>query len=731
MRWQDVEREVRKIAESVWSTKAEAENIADIRCDTVLKLRRDYWILIEVSKRDDINKLRDDIAKLNSMKQALLARRIYSESFFVTSGDHTSLRGTGDALDVEVHSLETFASKFIGSSQYIIERSRSPFGSAVDPDTGDVDQKVYTPIRYFDATGQRYSVSDISLKLQQGRKIVLMGEFGSGKSRCIMEIFRKLTFDDARFPPLAINLRESYGVKKFNRLIADHLDILGLGEYSDNIVRSVRRSQQIILLDGFDEIGSQPWSGDPNRLRETRKRSLEGVRDLIANAGSTGIFLTGREHYFSSDEEMAECLGLRLSDVLLLKCPDEFSDTELSEYLQLNTSLRSVPDWMPRKPLICQLLARLSSKEVDRIESAAEGELEFFESVFDAICARETTANPAIFKDSLKSILLLLAQRTREKYEGSESISAEEINKVFFEVTGAAPIDEAAQLLQKLPYLGRTGDGGAERIFVDDYAKDGLRGIALGISVQRFDKDVARRKWQQPLGDLGLRMLTRVAGLGHETEKFVKHCCAHSNNQVGCDFVAAKIYSEHEDIDFHGFSVHDGRFKDLPLVDLRISNLSVNAVEIEELTVEGAEFESTVFLECMISVLKGVSDLTGFKRVFVNPIVGKSEDTSSVARISELSLSEKQKTLLAILKKLFFQKGRARQEEALLRGAEKYWDANAADRAIQYMLSQKIIKRENGKQGNLYAPQRKHTRRIEQIMKMQNNSKDELWLLMK
>ncbi|KAJ3473520.1 hypothetical protein NLI96_g12962 [Meripilus lineatus] len=591
------------------------------------------------------------------MKQALFGKRIFSECYFVTSGDHTTLRGTGEALEVEVHSLETFASKFIGSSQYISERLRSPFGSAVDPDTGLVDQKSYTAIRYLDSSGAVYSIKNIAAELKSGKKIVLMGEFGSGKSRCIMEVFKELINGNGQFPPIAINLRESYGVKKFNRLIADHLDLLGLGEYSDNVVRSIRRGQQITLLDGFDEIGSQPWSGDPNRLRETRKRSLEGVRDLIANCGNAGVFLTGREHYFSSNEEMAECLGVDLSNLLILKCPDEFSDDELGEYLKLNTTLQSVPDWMPRKPLICQLLARLSGDEVDRIESAAEGELEFFESVFDAICARETRLNPAIFKDSLKSILLLLAQRTREKYEGSESITAEEINRVFFDVTGSAPVDEAAQLLQKLPYLGRTGNGGAERIFIDEYAKDGLRGIALAQSVQKFEKDLARQKWVQPLGELGLRMLARIAGLGHDTEKFAKHCCAHANSQVGCDFVAARVLIEDDEIDYRGFSVHDGRIKDLPLVDVKISNLSINAVEIGELTIEGAEFGSVRFSDCLIEVLKGVSDLTGFMDVFVNPTVGKSEDTSSAARISELNLTNKQKTLLAIIKKLSSRRG--------------------------------------------------------------------------
>jgi len=52
MRWQDVEIEVRKIAEAVWMTNARPEVVAGVKCDTVLKVRDNYWILIEVTKLD-------------------------------------------------------------------------------------------------------------------------------------------------------------------------------------------------------------------------------------------------------------------------------------------------------------------------------------------------------------------------------------------------------------------------------------------------------------------------------------------------------------------------------------------------------------------------------------------------------------------------------------------------------------------------------------------------------
>lgn len=731
MRWQEAEKEVRKIAESVWSAKAEPEDVAGVRCDCVLKVRGDYWVLIEISKRDDLNKMRDDAAKLSAMKQSLIGKGIYGECYFVTLGDHTSLRATAQALNIEIHNLYTFASKYIGSSQYLTERVKSPFGSAVHPDTGQVDEKSYAPIHYIDEDGKKHSIHSIAEALKSGRIIVLMGEFGSGKSRCIMEVFRTLSQEVGQFPPIAINLRDNWGYKKLHHITSNHLDSLGLGQYTDNVVRSLRSGNHVILLDGFDEIGSQAWSGDPRRLMETRKRSLEGVRDLIANCSDSGVLIAGREHYFSTNEEMKECLGIGKSNALILKCPDEFTESELKDYLETNSVLVSVPTWMPRKPLICQLLSRLSAEEVQQLEIAAEGELNFFESVFDSICARETKINPSMFKDTLKDILLTLAQKTREKPITSETITTEEINQAFFTVTGSAPVDESAQLLQRLPYLGRTGTGGTDRMFIDDYAKDGLRGLALAKSAQSSNKETLNQRWIQPIGELGLRIFAKTTNLDHETERYAKQSSNRVNHQVGCDYVAAKLIQGLDEVDFQGLSLSDGKFSTLQFAETTIKNLNLSAMEIGELIIEDAKFQSVCISDSIIDTLKGTSNLSGFSDIFLNCEFEKSEEATSSARISELHLNNSEKTLLAIIKKLFFQKGAGRREEALLRGAEKYWDKQAAEKIIAYLESNKIITTSKGDHGKLYHPQRKFAMRMNHILKMQSNSNDELWNLAK
>lgn len=729
MRWQDVEAEVTRIAESVWSVPASPEREAGVKCDIILKPKKDYWVLIEVSKEDNLGKLRDDMAKLGLVRQALMGRQIYSECFFVTSGEHSSLRESGESLNIQVHNLSSFAAKFLGARQYFNERRKVPFGSAVQPDTGKVDTAIYTTISYVDSNGAKYDIKSICDLLAAGRKVVLMGEFGTGKSRCLMEVFERLANAEEAFIPLAINLRDNWGYKRLSHIVQNHLDSLGLSEFRDNLVRSLRGGNHILLLDGFDEIGSQSWSGDPKRLMEIRKLSLEGVRDLIEGSGGGGVFITGREHYFNSDAEMAYCLGLNLDEVLIIKCPEEFSEDEAVSYIRSNGALSVVPEWMPRKPLICQLLARLDSAEAERLQNEAEGEVSFFERVFDAICTRETRIHSSIHKETLKDILLSLSQATRERAPNDEKVDIEQINRAFYDSTGYSPIDESAILLQRLPYLGRMGSGSADRIFIDPYAKDGLRGLALSRAFDLADKEVARKKWQQPIGIFGIRVLAAHVDATSESEKYARLCMNHGNVQVACDYVSLKLLVAEDSCDFGGMEVVGGYMDVISFANLHVSNLTISQIDVREVVIEASDFSSVRVLDCVISKVTGIGSAGKLPDVFVGCVFGAFDTAVTVARISELKLSNKQKTLLALLKKLFFQPGAGRKEEALLRGAESYWDADAATEALHYMKEKGLVLKVKGNRGWLYIPQRKYTKRMGQIFDLQSSCSDELWEL--
>jgi hypothetical protein len=728
MSWQLLETDVRRLAESVWGRNAVPEVEAGVKCDCILRYRPDYWVLVEISRQDSLSKLREDLAKFALLRPSLMTRGIYAECYFITSGNHTSLIESGKSLGVEVHDLKTFANKFLGSGLYVGERSRTPFGSAVNPDSGQKDETLYTPTRYIDKEGKAYSVSELCKMLQDGQRIVLVGEFGTGKSRCLMEVFNKLVEIETPFAPIAINLRDNWGYKRLAHVIANHMEMLGLAEFTDSLVRSLHRGNHVLLLDGVDEIGSQSWSGDAARLTEIRKLSLEGVRDIINTCNNSGILLTGREHYFGSDDEMGECLGLAPGTFLRLSCPDEFSNVEIAEYINKNTKLKSIPDWMPRKPLICQLLARLEPTEVESLENSAHGEVEFFESVFDAICERETRINPAIYKDVLKGILLLLAQSTRNMPPEQEQISTLDINQAFFHVTGYAPIDESAILLQRLPYLGRIGSGGSERIFVDPYARDGLRGLSLAQILTITDRKVANEQWRQPLKNFGLRVLSSKLQPSDSLDKFIRLCINHGNNQIACDYIALVLLSDGRNAKFGGLAINGGYISELRFVGKDVHGISLTGVHVDVLEIEDATFKNVSIRHCILEQVEGVGSVDHLPDVFDSTnLFGQFKGAFTVSRISELALSRGHKTLLAIVKKLFFQPGRGRQAEALLRGAESYWDQSAADTVLRYMLREDLISKEQGAHGDLYIPKRRNVRRMAKVWELQSSSGDELW----
>ncbi|MDJ0350868.1 hypothetical protein [Cryobacterium sp. PH29-G1] len=730
MSWTNVEEQVRTIAETVWSSPCKSEMIAGVQCDGVIHVRKDYLVLIEISVRDDLAKLREDVSKLVAMKSALMSQGKYAETYFVTSQDkHPSITVTADAAGIEFHTLETFASKFLASKQYTHERSSMPFGSAVVPQTGVSDQTPYTVISYVDSKGKKYLVDDIASALKKKQRIILLGEFGTGKSRCIKETFAALSDSTDAFAAVAINLRDNWGYKRLDHMLRNHLDGLGLSDFADNLVKSIRHGNHPVLLDGFDEIGSQSWSGNSAMLAEVRRKSLEGVRDAVEASGGAGILITGREHYFSTDKEMLDCLGLD-DRAVVLRCPDEFTEAEAAEYIKAHSASSFIPDWMPRKPLVCQLLVGLDIDEIEALKVNAYGELEFFEQVVDAVCRRETRINPSIDADTVKSVLLHLAQQSRTQPAQAERLTLPMINEAFYSITGYAPIDESAILLQRLPYLGRVGAESSDRSFIDPYARSGLRGLAIEQTFSTKNVDATREAWLQPLDDFGLRIWARRLARDQSPLKYVRQCLAHGNNQAGSDYVAARLMTGDELVDFEKLSLDDGEISELFFVDVTVRNLSLTNIHVAHLSIENARLENVFIDNCVMDRVEGVSSQGKLPPSFGPKCQVEEYDSAlSSSRISTLNLSDSQKTLLALIKKLFFQPGSGRREEALLRGTEAYWVKASADGALRYMEQERMVRKVKGNDGWLYIPERRHMKRMGLIVSEQKQSIDPLWLL--
>ena len=77
---------------------------------------------------------------------------------------------------------------------------------------------------------------------------------------------------------------------------------------------------------------------------------MSGVRDLISKS-KRGVLITGRSHFFDSNEEMIDSLGLsnRRDNTLVLVVPDSFSSDEAQEYLIALGVKTDIPNWLPKK----------------------------------------------------------------------------------------------------------------------------------------------------------------------------------------------------------------------------------------------------------------------------------------------------------------------------------------------------------------------------------------------
>ena len=57
-----------------------------------------------------------------------------------------------------------------------------------------MDQSTLNLVHYTEVAGNReYTVHDLADALRNERKILLLGNYGTGKSRCVQEVFNKIS----------------------------------------------------------------------------------------------------------------------------------------------------------------------------------------------------------------------------------------------------------------------------------------------------------------------------------------------------------------------------------------------------------------------------------------------------------------------------------------------------------------------------------------------------------
>jgi energy-coupling factor transporter ATP-binding protein EcfA2 len=737
MEWKELEDNVREIASYRWNCNAVSETISGIRCDCVLKLNLDNWVVIEITEENDLAKVRTDIAKLRTIKNALMVDDVYCKCYMVMKDKPTdSMRQSGDAQKITVMSIDEFKCEYFDYKSYIHIRSKKQFGSLINAETGEPEQNTYINVSYSNKKKNDITINDIINMLKKGKKIVLKGDFGLGKSRCVKQIFDILNSEmNTNNYTIAINLRDHWGARRGIEILTRHFEDLGLD--AKNFIKTYDQTNAVYLLDGFDEIGTQSWSSDIRKMQHMREMSVCALKDFIMHVRG-GVLIVGREYYFNSDQELLNCLGLKENQTTILECPNEFTDSELLDFITNNVpdsidkrKMEELPQWLPKRPYVIQMLLKYAS-EVFSVDYALDDICGFWYAFLSKMCEREAKIYPALNPDIIKQVLIILANKTRTEGTNTGPITQSDLSAAFELAAGFQPNDESSVMLQRLPSLGRIGADSPDRQFLDTFILNGLRAEGIIQAVKSWDKSILTSPWKYPLDTIGYSILAEYISKDKNRDdiflSMAREASNSSNKIFAADVVAAISYLDVNNQDYKNLYISDSHFSHLSFEEKIIQGLEIYNSIIDKLDLTNAKFDNSITIkDCFIGTIYGIASHKSVPTQIVKCDVDCFETLATTTLIKRAKLSEIQKIFVTIIKRIFFQPGAGRKEEALLRGMGRVANKHSGEKILNILLNEKIITRHKGDEGYVYKPVRSLTNRMDKILTDLTLSTDPLW----
>lgn len=359
---QHFENEVRRIARQLWpGAEYCGARIIDGRERDGYFETEDCLHLIEATVSRGKDKAQQDIKKMVGLAKKIQPQFQHKavKCWFITkqepTADQREVAKQHHSL-VNALSFQQFQSKLIDAASYLNLRDNYPFGSVRDPDTGNPQTNIeYVPLDLLQFDMQKvWSVSEIRNAILDGKRFVILGDYGAGKSMTLRELYRNLRAaylkqQTTRFP-IYLNLRDHHGQTNPAEVIERHARNIGFPNPS-HLVRAWRAGYALLIIDGFDEVATLGIQGIWKRLHDTRYRAMQAARELIRDQPiGGGLVIAGRAHFFDSEKERRLALGLSYSVIELTL--NEFSDEQIQKYL-VKSGLRGiVPNWMPSRPLL-------------------------------------------------------------------------------------------------------------------------------------------------------------------------------------------------------------------------------------------------------------------------------------------------------------------------------------------------------------------------------------------
>lgn len=684
------EDEVRRIARLLWP-RAEfggAEMRDGRERDGVFETE-DFVHIVECTVSRSKQKAQEDFEKLNKLirqSEPKYAHK-FCKGWFVTLNEPTAeqrsvfAKAKGRVLAV---SFDQFRSKLIDARSYVTLRAKYPFGSMRDPNTGDAHPELrYVPLDISNHAGQLYSIEAIADRLSHGARLVLVGDYGAGKSATVREIHNRLAkafWDQTTLLfPITINLRDHHGQTDPVEALERHARAIGFSR-PESLVRAWRAGYVVLLLDGFDEIATAGWAGKTKKLKDLRFRSMELVRKFVRDTpASVGLIAAGRAHFFDSNAEMFGALGLvKATEILNLS---EFNEEQVALFLKHQGWSHSIPSWVPSRPLLLGYLASRRLLQDALAAGEGTGPAAGWNALLDRICARESEIEAGIDANTVRRLIEHLASIARASADGLGPLLPDQMTQAFTTVCGYPPDDRGAVLLQRLPGLGGHSLEDGARVFIDADFAEAARGGAIFEFIQApFASRLEPENWQNTLVALGAELAAiRCQDTGYGPGKLIAAIEA-AQKTFRTHTVTADVLLTVRSL---GYS-YDGQ------------NLFVREVIVPELALEEGtplfgpvEFQDSVIGRLEIGPGATADVMPRFVRCYFGLVDGRAghddlppdrfndctveafEDSAQTTNaILSLSLPRGSKAVLTILKKVYAQRGSGRREGALYRGLD-------------------------------------------------------------
>lgn len=744
---QHFEREVRRIARILWPSAAlDRSPIVDgLERDAIVQTP-DITIVIEATTSRRKDKAEHDGKKTNELVKKVRGQGFACKGIFVTLHEPTA--DQGEAIkkyrtSVEMQSFDQFLSRVFDGPAYLQMRLQRPFGSIQNPKDlrSELQRDFYIPIPIRnDSDNSIHSAADLAGSLQRdSSRIAIVADFGSGKSMSLREVFYQLrdafiTKKHMRFP-LYINLRDHTGAKYPDEILERHARELGLTDYGQ-LVRAWRSGFVDLLLDGFDEFAATGWSSTAFKLRQIRRTMLQAVRTLIAESPpQVGVIVAGRQHYFDSEREMSEALGLS-ADFRLMRI-DLLTEADAAKIVRKYGG-KKVPDWLPSRALLLSYLAArnfLGDIEGLALENSSRGLS--WDALLKMICDRESKQHTALDGGSILSFIERLATLARQTNDGLGSFSEEDLSSAF-QITCGFPADDAARvLISRLPALGPVAQETGRRRFIDPDIADAARaGDTLRYIQSPFDNSISGnfREAQVALGSNGLERLSFLAEQRRIHTSLIEVAAEHASRTslfiLALDTLQLLMYwtadftKSHvdvRDIQFESMTFEEAvpDFSRVTFWDCVFEHLSLSQdVDIKRLP---------RFRRCLIGSLDGIATLGDLPtEVFLDcDVIELASSTARNATILGTDLPIATKVLLTVLNKLFMQAGRGRKENAFVRGL----DTRAkllVPQILGVVQSYNFASPTKIRGQTIWFPNRDKTRRVGDILERPSTSADPL-----